>query len=192
MAQNDKSCYYYQMASKGPNDRSNSNGKDRATRQSRTSLAAFYRERFPPQVSAEFYEAVLMGKNPRLVRVPEDEECHEHCDCGYRVLAEDAYPGQGPTLDHKFLAWARIKERAYGQPAQHVHIEQEIKAEITAITGGVDPKFIGTLNPKALEALRRTMLELDAPPPPPVNLRDDDKAVAETIIDADFVEKPKP
>jgi len=108
-------------------------------------------------VIADMYEILLMRKMPKVVKVPEDEECHEGCECGLAVVAEDTYAGQGPTIDHMMLTIARIMERSYGQPAQHMHIEAEVRAEVQAISAGVDPRYLGKLSPQALLAIRNAV-----------------------------------
>jgi len=148
----------------GPKDRKHSHGKDKSTRESRVSLASYYRGRFPPPVQADIYEAILMRMIPKVERVEEGEYCHDNCDCGLKVTAiAPTLESQKPTIDHQFLALARIKERAYGQPAQHTHIEAEIRAEVTAIAGGVDPRYLGKLSPKALMAIKYAMENVDPP-----------------------------
>jgi hypothetical protein len=142
----------------GPKDRKHSHGHDKSTRESRVSLAAYLRQRFPMVVIADMYEILLMSKMPLIEKVPEDEECHENCDCGLRVVADpDQRADRKPTIDHMMLTIARIMERSYGQPAQHMHIEAEIKAEVTAIAGGVDPRYLSKLSPQALLAIRNAV-----------------------------------
>ncbi len=140
-----------------PKDRKNSNGHDKSTRESRVSLAAYLRQRFPMVVIGDMYECLLMRKMPKVEKVEEDEECHEGCDCGLKVTPEDTYAGQGPTIDHMMLTIARIMERSYGQPAQHMHIEAEVRAEVQAIAGGVDTRYLGKLSPQALLAIRNAV-----------------------------------
>jgi hypothetical protein len=136
----------------GPKDRKHSHGHDKSTRESRVSLAAYLRERFPMTVIADMYGVVLQRKMPKIEKVPDDEECHPACECGWRVVVDEfALP---PSIDHMMLTLARIMERSYGQPAQHQHIEMELKAEVSAIAGGIDPRYLNKLSPQALLAIR--------------------------------------
>lgn len=160
------------MASKGPKDRTNSNGHDVGTRKGRASLAAKARELLQDgDLFLEFYMKVCEGKIPKITR---DD------DGNITGVGEDF--GPAPTLDHRMLAIARIVERGYGQPAQHMHIEAEVRAEVQAIASGVDPQYLAKLSPEALLEIRRAVKQLSAPAP-----KDREDA---SIPDAEFVEIP--
>lgn len=127
----------------------NPTGSDRATRGARVSLAAFAREKFPPHIMMACYLKILEGKNPKVVKVDECDE--EGCECSLNVT--DDFNGGNPSIDQKMLAIARIVDRSHGQAAQHSVINQEIKAEVTAIAGGVNPNYLRSLSPAAIKAL---------------------------------------
>ncbi len=144
----------------------NPSGVDRGTRQSRTSLAAYGRARFPQHLMYDMYMAICMGYKPKLEKLSPDDHCSNYplnpwqpspadCECGWRVQGMPEYidPRDVPTVDHVMLAMARMADRNWGQPAQHTHIEAEIKAEVTAIAGGVDPRYFQRLSPEALRAI---------------------------------------
>lgn len=150
----------------------NQTGHDVSTRKARTSLAARVRELTNQgELVVDFYLKVLEGKNPKLIR---DE------DGNPAEIGEEAHGT--PTLDQKMLAAARILERGYGQPAQHTHIEAEVRAEVTAIAGGVDPRYFGKLSPEALLAIRNAVKALPA--------REEETGDDEAI-DAEYVEVEK-
>lgn len=154
--------------------------KDHATRQSRVSLAAYGRSRFPEHIMYDLYLQILENKHPKVVRLPDGEDCGQYnCTCGLRV---EGYSGaQDPTLDQKMLAMARMADRNWGQPGQHLHIENEIKAEVTAIGAGLDPRFFKGLTPKALKAIRDALTNRATPELPE----------GEPIPDVEFEELPK-
>lgn len=144
----------------GPKDRKHSHGHDKNTRESRVSLAAYLRERFPMVIIADMYEILLMGQMPLIKKVPEEDECHLGCVCGLEVIPDpDQRADRKPNIDQMMLVIARIMERSYGQPAQSVHIEAEIRAEVTAIAGGVDPRYLNKLSPHALMAIKKAISE---------------------------------
>jgi hypothetical protein len=172
------------MASKGPKDRTNSNGHDTGTRKGRVSLAAKARELLKEgDLALEFYMKVCEGKIPKILRdddgniigVGHEEEQYVN---GVRV-GKELPP---ITTDQRMLAMARVVERGYGQAAQHMHIEAEVRAEVQAIASGVDPRYLAKLSPEALLAIKNAVKALPAPKPK-------DSKDAE-IQDAEFVEVP--
>lgn len=172
------------MASKGPNDRKNSNGHDGGTRKGRVSLAAKARELLGDgDLALEFYLKVCEGKVPKLVRDKSGKIVGVEEDDGKKV--DNVYvipPPSPPTLDQRMLAMARVVERGYGQAAQHMHIEAEVRAEVQAIASGVDPRYLAKLSPEALLAIRQAVTALPAPKP-----KDPENA---DIEDAEFVDVP--
>ncbi len=157
--------------------KNNRGQKDKATKESRTSLAAYLRSVFPKELMAEYYKVALMGKSPVMIELPEDEECHPYCKCGFRFVGKEggyANPN-GPTLDHTLLIWARLSERQYGMAAQHTVIEQEIQATLTTIVG-VDTDYVNQLSPAALMAIKSALQGKALP------------EAQEDVVDAEFTE----
>ncbi len=177
------------MANSGSGRSANSNGVDGGTRQSRVGLAAYFRGRFPMALLADMYVTLLMGKMFKVVKVDEcDHPPHagQDCTCGLSVEEDTDSYDKRPTIDHMILVIARIMERSYGMPAQHVHVEQEIRAELTAIHAGIDLRYLDSLPPQALDSIRGALRNLNAAPKDPVSLPlpnpDDD------VEDAEFME----
>lgn len=129
-------------------------------------------------LALEFYLKILEGKVPKLIR---DE------DGNPLKIGEEDYAPQ-PTLDQRMLAMARFTERAYGQPAQHMHIEAELRAEVTAIAGGVDTRYLQRLSPEALLAIKNAVKALPAAPPREAEDDWDSENEQEPVQDADYVE----
>lgn len=154
---------------------SRATGKDRATRQSRVGLAAYFRQRFPMAVLADMFTVVLTRKMPLVRKIADGEPCDhppvsgEDCTCGLEVV-EDPDTYDKPTLDQMLLVLSRIMERSFGQPAQHVHVEQEIRAEIQAVAAGVDLKYLANLPREALDSIRSAIKGVGAGGPPRLEL----------------------
>ena len=139
------------------------NGVTRPVQRSRVALAAILRDTFSPELVRDWYMMLLSGKKPIIV-------ADARCTGGFMVMES---PGgyTPPTLDQMMTAMARIHERAEGMPAQHVHLEAELKAEITAIgTGLPSPK---ELPDHVQEAIRKAIHGMKAPkqlPPPSIDV----------------------
>lgn len=175
----------------------NPSGLDRSSKQSRVSLAAHYRARYPKELQEEFYDIIMQGKRPMMVHVDDcehkecalaaargDEPCNKHF-----VEDEVVERSLRPTLDHMMLAMARIKDRAYGQAPQHHVVEAELRAEVTAIAGGVDPRYFQRLSPQALEAIARAVRGTNPAPLPEASDRNLIEAVTgDAVPDAEFEE----
>lgn len=160
--------------------KNNRGQKDKATKDSRTSLACYLRSVFPKELLAEYYKIGLMGKKPRMIEVAEGEECHPHCECGFKYIGDDGYANpNGPTMDQTLLIWARIQERSYGMAAQHTVIEQEIQATLTTIVG-IDTSFVDKLSPAALLAIKNAIRGVLPP--------GTQEAAEQETEDAEFVE----
>ena len=85
--------------------------------------------------------------------------CHK-CGWPYRYVA-----GYGaPTADQILLARARVHERSYGQAPQHVHVEQEVRAELTAITATVSEGTMRGLSDAAIKAILAAFSPVSALP----------------------------
>lgn len=167
------------MPPKGPKNRAHSNGVSAPVRRSRTSLAALLREDFPNEIISEFYRVILEGKMPVLVK---DERCTT--TGGWKVVADPDDQYTKPTLDQRMNALARVLDRRDGLPAQHVHIEAELRAEMTAIAAGVDTRYLQSLSPEALKSIREAVRSMKALPPSP-----SPEPVEETdVIDAEFTD----
>lgn len=151
------------MASKGPKDRSNSNGLTKAKRQQRVSLSVFMQNEYPMEYHLKFLNIIRAGKIPILVL---DED---HNAIGIEAHAPNGPMGTptfqigAPTLDQRMLAEARHLERSVGQPAQKIHIDQEIKAELNQITTTVDIGFFQQLPDAAQTQLRNLVKGLPDP-----------------------------
>lgn len=162
----------------GKRKSTNPTNLDRTSLRSRTSLAAFGRERFPDHIMYDYYMMMLEWRVPKTERVPPGEHCSDYagnpdlinapdCPCGLRVV-EHRDPSIKITLDQHLLAIDRMANRNWGQPAQHSHIETEIRGQVTAVVGGVDPHFFRQMGQDALSLLG-SMLTGRAPatlPPP--------------------------
>ena len=175
----------------------NPSGHDRSTKQSRVSLAAHYRARYPKELQEEFYDCILRRVVPKMIHV--DDCGHNECalaaargdePCNKHFVDENAVEySQKPTLDQMMLAMARIKDRAYGQAPQHHVVEAEIRAEVTAIAGGVDPRYFQRLSPEALAAIASAVRGVNPPPlPAPSDKNLIEAVTGERVEDAEFVE----
>jgi hypothetical protein len=119
----------------------------KAARRSKISLAAVLRDKFKPELVADWYLMLLSGKKPIIV---EDKRY----DGGMTVIeAPGGYTP--PTLDQMMTAMARIIERRDGMPAQHMHLEAAITAEVTALSGGMPSA--GELPPGVADAIRNAL-----------------------------------
>lgn len=176
------------MASKGPKDRSNSNGITRAKRQQRVSLAAYMMNAYPVEYHLKFYTIVLAGKIPIVTLDDEHNvvglEAHEPNG----PVGSPTFGIQAPTMDQRFLAQARIAERTFGQPAQHTHIQAELKAELNQITTNVDIGYYQQLPDKDQMRLRNLVLGL----PDPFKAAEAEYAEAEEVEDAEFEMSDEP
>lgn len=147
----------------GPNKVPGAGAMDRTSRMSRSSLAAKARELLMDgDLALQFYIIVASRQMPEIIfdkqGRPIGVQAAKEPEPGEFVPDHKKLPVI--TIDQMMLAIARITERGWGQAPQHQVIEQEVKATITAIHGGVDPQLIGRLPPEALKAIRDAVKRL--------------------------------
>ena len=157
---------------------SKSHGIDKSSRRSRVSLAAVLREDFPNELISEMFLMVLMGQTPLL-------EKDNRCALGYKVVADEKFRMNPPTLDQRMAVMAKMLDRRDGQAAQHVHIEAELRAEVASISAGVDARYLDQLPEEALLSIRKAVKQL-RPVEEDFELDDPDE-----IQDAELVEPKK-
>ena len=106
-------------------------------------LAAVLRERCPGEMIAEYYLAVLEGKNPVLVK-------DAHRVTGWRIDHDEGR--EKPSLDQKMAAMKELVLRRDGQAPSHVHVQADLRAAVLSMGAGVDSQAFSAL-PHAARAM---------------------------------------
>jgi hypothetical protein len=97
-----------------------------------------------PTVLAEFYLAIVMGRNPTINEV-EDEDGSRH------VVEYPTNGGIAPTLEQKMRAVEALLNRGWGQPAQMIQLEAELRGQVDHNVGSLTA---GAVPASAIYALR--------------------------------------
>lgn len=112
-------------------------GKDNHTRRANRMLSIVLREKLPPEQIADYLWKMANGVDP------------------------SAEPGSvnAITIDARtrLKAMTTILERMYGQPAQHVHMEAEVKAAVGVVRATIQPGAVKALPAQELGAFRSTL-----------------------------------
>jgi hypothetical protein len=119
----------------------------------KTNLAIAVRSQVPAEVLVEFHLAILQGQNPRLVK----DGRYEH---GWKledVCGPDGAGGQPPTLQDKKDAAKALMERGWGMPAQTIHLEQDVKAQIEMLGATLPANAMASVPTSRLLALRNAL-----------------------------------
>lgn len=153
----------------------NPSGVDRSSKISRASLAAKAREFLHDgDIIIQYYAIIAGGNWPEEIK-------EDGVVTGYQQKKFGEFERKPEvTLDQMMLAFARIVERGYGQAAQHQVIEQSITAEVTAIAGGIDTRYVQRLGPDALRAIKAAVKGLPAATPK------EPEGTSLEIVDAEF------
>lgn len=138
-----------------------SSGLPRAKRIGRTSLAAAIQAEIPNEIYIEYLVAIWQGHNAKLAK---DARCT--LTNGYTVTWDDSF-GLGnpePTLEQRNDAMKELLLRGFGQPAQHVQIEAElrttgadvpVRTSVDELAGLDEAGFLGLVNQLQLASERR-------------------------------------
>ncbi|MGN6108087.1 MAG: hypothetical protein ACTHU0_23470 [Kofleriaceae bacterium] len=84
-------------------------------------LALAVREGVPAELMRDWHLMICEGKSPLLRRR----------GTGWSLEAEEQ--GMIPTLDQRTRSMVWLAERGYGLPAQQIHLEAELRAQVAAI-----------------------------------------------------------
>jgi hypothetical protein len=134
-------------------------------------MALAVREFVDPTAITQFWAAILAGKNPTLVEI-EDPETGET----YHEVRYDERGGVPPTLEQKMRAAQEISNRGWGQPAQMIQLEAELRGQIDHTAGGLS---LGALPAAAVFALKDAL-----------NARRALQGQPASVIDATATERP--
>lgn len=120
----------------------------KAKRRKLASLAMVIREAWPPEEIFRWLRAVAAGQDPDRPPVK---------DGGFD-------PGAAPIdWPIRMRAAKMLLERALGQPAQHIHLEAALKAEVTTAAVSVSASDLKNVDDQALEQLRGALRALAKP-----------------------------
>lgn len=115
-------------------------GKDNHVRRANRMLSIVLRERLPPELIADHLYAIACGQDPMAQSTPGGALNQVPIDMTTRLRA-----------------WKIILDRMYGQPAQHVHMEAEVRAAVGVVRATVEPGAVRSVPTADLNAFRSTL-----------------------------------
>lgn len=121
-----------------------------AKRRAGAALAKACNEVMPDAEVAWWLREVMAGRDPDA---PTD------ADGSPRLRSLESIQAAAPDWGTRMRAARMFLERKDGLPAQHVHIQQELKAELTTARVTLTPAAIATMDPSKKQALRDLLRE---------------------------------
>ncbi len=103
----------------------------------------------------KFHVAVLCNVNPRFIQDEDDE---------WDVTWDDH--GTPPTLEAKQVSAKYLSDRGWGQAAQQINLEADIRAQMAQVGTGVDRGALATYTPDQLAGMTDMLTRLLKPGEP--------------------------
>jgi hypothetical protein len=117
----------------------------------------------PADVMVEWLIAILEGHGQATIKRDERTET------GWRI----DWPTDGElasTMEQKERAWDRLRLAGYGQPAQSIHLEADIRARVAAVQTTVPIKVLSPAQMHAMRAILQAQLPEGEPASQPASI----------------------